>query len=138
MNNFLGKLKMGLARFMQGRHGVDNLGMCTLFSGLILSLLGSFTRVSLLSLLGLVLYVLTIFRMFSRNQTARAAENRKYIELTSGWKTKTTQFVKRLKNRKEYKYFKCPNCKVLLRLKRGCGEKEIKCVRCGHQFKEKA
>ena len=43
-----------------------------------------------------------------------------------------------MKNRKDYKYFKCPNCKVLLRLKRGCGEKEITCVRCQHRFKQKA
>jgi hypothetical protein len=27
---------------------------------------------------------------------------------------------------------------VLLRMKRGSGEKDITCVRCGHQFKQKA
>ena len=132
------KIKLGLARFMQGRHGADNLGMFTLLTGLVISLLASFLRIPLLSYLGLALYVVTLFRMFSRNQEKRAAENRKYIELTSGWKTKTSQFVKRMKNRKDYKYFKCPNCKVLLRLKRGCGEKEITCVRCQYQFKQKA
>ena len=132
------KIKLGLARFMQGRHGADNLGMFTLLTGLVISLLASFLRIPLLSYLGLALYVVTLFRMFSRNQEKRAAENRKYIELTSGWKTKTSQFVKRMKNRKDYKYFKCPNCKVLLRLKRGCGEKQITCAKCGHQFTEKA
>jgi hypothetical protein len=136
--SFFQRLKMSLARFMQGRHGADNLGMFTLIAGLILSLLGSFTGQGLLSILGLFLYSITLFRMFSRNNEARAKENRKYIELTSGWKTKSGQFVKRMKNRKDYKYFKCPNCKVLLRLKRGCGEKEITCVRCQHQFKQKA
>ena len=135
---FWQKIKAGLARFMQGRHGADNLGMFTLLLGLIISLLGSFVRVSVFSLLGLALYIITLFRMFSRNQEKRIAENRKYIELTSGWKTKTVQFSKRLKNRKDYKYFKCPNCKVLLRLKRGAGEKDITCVRCGHQFKQKS
>ena len=135
---FWQRIKAGLARFMQGRHGADNLGMFTLFSGLVISLLASFLRFPLLSFLGLALYVVTMFRMFSRNHEKRLAENRKYIELTSGWKTKSSQFVKRLKNRKDYKYFKCPNCKVLLRLKRGCGEKEITCVRCQHHFTKKA
>ena len=132
------KIKMSVARFMQGRHGPDNLGMFTLIAGLVCSLLASFTGISLLSLIGFGLYVWTLFRMLSRNHEKRLAENRKYIELTSNWKLKSRQFTKRLKNRRDYKYFKCPNCKVLLRLKRGCGEKDITCVRCGYQFKQKS
>ena len=136
--SFFQRLKMSLARFMQGRHGTDNLGMFTLITGLACSLLGSFTRLGLLSLIGFILYIITLFRMFSRNHEKRMAENRKYIELTSGWKTKLSQFIKRTKNRRDYKYFKCPNCKVLLRMKRGSGEKDITCVRCGFQFKQKS
>jgi len=136
--SFFQRIRESLSRFMMGRHGADNLGMFTLLTGLACSLLGSFTRISLLSLIGLVLYIITLFRMFSRNHDKRMAENRKYIELTSGWKTKISQFMKRMKNRREYKYFKCPNCKVLLRMKRGSGEKDITCVRCGNQFKQKS
>ena len=136
--SFLQRLKASFARLMQDRHGADNLGMFTLLSGLVLSIIGSFTRLGFLNILGFALYIITLFRMFSRNHEKRMAENRKYIELTSGWKTKINQFLKRMKNRRDYKYFKCPNCKVLLRLKRGCGEKDITCVRCGHQFKQKA
>lgn len=136
--SFWQRIKMSLARFMQGRHGPDNLGMFTLVSGLVVSLLGSFTGIGLFSLLGFGLYVCTIFRMLSRNNQKRIAENRKYIDLTSNWKQKSGQFVKRMKNRRDYKYFKCPNCKVLLRMKRGTGEKDITCVRCGHQFRQKS
>ena len=123
---------------MQGRHGPDNLGTFTLIAGLAGSLLGSFTGIGLFSLAGFALYVWTLFRMFSRNHSKRLAENQKYIALTSNWKTKTRQFSRRLKNRRDYKYFKCPNCKVLLRMKRGSGEKDITCVRCGHQFRQKS
>ena len=136
--SFFQRIRESLARFMQGRHGADNLGMFTLISGLVCSLLGSFTGIGFLSLIGFVLYVWTLFRMFSRNHEKRMAENRKYIDLTSNWKTKLSQFSKRMKNRRDYKYFKCPNCKVLLRMKRGSGEKDITCVRCGHQFKQKS
>lgn len=136
--SFWQRIKESFARFMQGRHGPDNLGVFTLLTGLVFSLLGSFTGLILFSLLGFVLYILTLFRMFSRNHEKRSAENRKYIELTSGWKTKLSQFIKRTKNRRDYRYFKCPNCKVLLRMKRGSGEKDITCVRCGHQFKMKS
>ena len=132
------KIRNGLTAFMAGRHGSDNLGMFTLFAGLGLSLAGSILGLGILSLLGFALYVITIFRMFSRNNEARVKENQKYIQLTSQWKTRWFQFVKRQKNRKEYKYFRCPKCRLLLRLKRGSGEKEITCVRCGHQFRKKA
>ena len=135
--SFLQRLKESLARFMTGRHGPDNLGMFTLIAGLACSILGSLTGFALLSLVGMALYVWTLFRMFSKNNEKRWEENRKYIELSSIWKTKVSQFIKRMKNRRDYKYFKCPNCKVLLRSKRGSGEKDIICVRCGHEFKQK-
>ena len=136
--SFMQRIKESLARFMQGRHGPDNLGMFTLIAGLVCSLLSTFIRLPLLSLLGFALYVITLFRMLSRNHEKRFAENRKYMELTSNLKTKLSQFIKRTKNRRDYRYFRCPNCKVLLRMKRGSGEKDITCVRCGHQFKQKA
>lgn len=136
--SFLSRLKMSLARFMQGRNGTDNLCMFTLVTGLVLSLAASFLGLPLLSFAGLGLYIYTIFRMFSRNREKRMAENRKYLALTSGWRTKVRQFVRRMQNRKEYKYFKCPNCKLLLRMKKGTGDKEITCVRCNHQFHQKA
>ena len=136
--SFWQKIRNVMITFMQGRHGPDQLGMFTLIAGLVLSLLSSFTGFPLFSLLGLALYVCTLFRMFSRNHEARIRENQRYVSLTSGWRTKASQFIKRMKNRKEYKYFRCPKCRVLLRLKRGCGEKDITCVRCGHQFKQKA
>ena len=135
--SFFQKIREALTRFMQGRHGTDNLGMFTLFAGLALSLLGMFTRVGVLSIAGLGLYVWTIFRMFSRNNEARLKENRKYIELTSGWKTKFSQMKMRMKNRKEFRYFKCPQCKTLLRSRRGEGEKTIHCPRCGREFHQK-
>lgn len=136
--SFLQRLKMSLIRFMQGRHGPDNLGMFTLFTGLGCSIIGSITGVGILSLLGMGLYIWTLFRLFSKNNDKRIEENRKYISLTSGWKTKSSQFVKRLKNSREYRYFRCPNCKLLLRMKRGSGEKEVTCARCKHQFRFKA
>ena len=128
----------GIQNWMRDRNGSDNLGICTLISGLILSLLGSFSGVGLISFLGFILYVITIFRMLSRNLPARQKENRKYIEMTGNASLKSRQFIRRLQNRKQYKYFKCPQCKQLLRLKRGCGEKTITCAKCGHQFTQKA
>ncbi|MBQ8312441.1 MAG: hypothetical protein IJX84_04465 [Clostridia bacterium] len=136
--SFFGKIKMAMERFMQGRNGVDNLGFAALWGGLIVSLLDSFLGTGLLSMLGTALYIYAIWRMMSRNVYKRAEENRKYVTSVEGFRTKVKQFFLRVKNSREYKYFKCPQCKVLIRLKRGSGEKQIHCPKCGCEFNQKA
>lgn len=136
--SFFRKIGDGLRRWMTGRNGTDQLGLFTLITGLVISLIGSFTRSGILNFLGLILYIITLFRMFSRNLENRRKENLKFLKLTGDISLKTKQFFRRMKNRKEYKYFKCPQCKQLLRLKRGCGEKTVTCAKCGHQFQQKA
>ena len=136
--SFIQKIRAALSRWMAGRHGADNLSFFTLITGIVLSLTGSMLRSGFVSFIGFALYILTLFRMLSRNLEARTKENRKYLELTGNWSTKIRQFFRRMKNQKEYKYFKCPGCRQLLRLKRGSGEKNITCPKCGHQFQQKA
>ena len=136
--NFWEKMKINLARFMEGRYGVDYLGNFTLYTGLGLSIADMFLGTGILGMAGFALYVITIYRMFSRNREKRMAENRKYVMLTSDWKKKFRQYKLRLKNSKQYKYFKCPNCKALLRLSRGCGQVHVTCARCKHEFDQKA
>ena len=132
------RIKMALAGFMQGRNGVDNLGWHALWTGLILSLVGSFMGSMLLGLVGNVLYFYAFFRMLSRNVVKRQAENTRYVQFTTNWQKEVKQFFLRLKGTKEYKYFRCPSCKNRLRLRRGCGEKHITCPVCKHQFDQKA
>ena len=136
--SFWQKMKMNLIHFMEGRNGADHLGMFTLLSGLILSLFSSVFGLPVLTFLGLALYLLTLYRMFSRKLEARMKENQKYLEITGKYRTKTRQFFLRMRNRKQYKYFRCPKCRVLLRMKRGSGQKTITCARCGHQFDKKS
>ncbi|MCQ2457364.1 MAG: hypothetical protein MJ142_01380 [Clostridia bacterium] len=141
----LQKIKNAIIRFMDGRYGLDNLGQFTLIAGLAVSILSSILQSSLLSLIGFILYIVTLFRMFSKNREKRRQENIRYMDITGNIrprirrftgnaKTRVSQFIKRLKNSKEYKYFRCPGCKALLRKKRSSETKEITCVRCGHKF----
>ena len=123
---------------MQGRYGPDQLGNVTLYLGLGLTILDMFLRTGILGLLGMAVYFYTIFRMFSRNRGKRMMENQKYLALSGKIRVKTRQFIQRQKNRKEYKYFKCPQCRALLRLTRGCGQVNVTCARCKHEFSQKA
>lgn len=132
------KIKTGLANFMRGRHGADQFSTATLITGLVFTLLSSITGVGILSLLGFLLYIYTIFRMFSRNNAKRISENEKYLRITGNAKSETKQFFTRLKNFRKFKYFRCPECNARLRLPRKVGEVNVTCGKCRHQFKMKA
>jgi len=136
--NFLTRVKYYFSRWMSGRYGQDELGMFTLMSALALTIVSGIFGWGFLSLLGFLLYIITICRMMSRKIDTRSRENRKYLEFYGKVSKSFRQFVLRCKNRKVYKYFRCPKCRVLLRLNRGCGDKFITCAKCGYQFHQKA
>ncbi len=146
---FWEKIKQTLRSFMNGRNGVDQLGMALLWGGLIAYLLGSIlTGVQgaalvalfgmLLSLAGFAAYIVCIWRMFSRNVEKRRAENRRYMLYTERQHTKLRQAKVRFQNRKKYKYFKCPGCRAWLRVPRGTGVVTVTCSRCHNSFTQKA
>lgn len=136
--SILQKMRDGLRRFMTGRRGTDELSLALLITGLALSVLSSVTRVGILYVIGLAAYVLSIWRMFSRNVEKRRAENDKFVRWWNGVSSSVKQFFNRVKNMGKYKYFKCPECHSRLRLPRKVGEVTVTCGKCHHAFKQKA
>ena len=130
-------MRQRFARFMAGRNGNDQLNTFLLIITVILLVLGSiFTKQ-----LGAVLYPLMFvmlgfvyFRMFSRNVYRRQEENEKYLR----WKMKQSGKLRlskeRWQQRKDYKFFKCPSCKTVLRVPRGKGKIKLVCRKCGTSF----
>ena len=132
------RFKDGVRNFMIGRNGADQLSMAMLITGIVLSLLTAITKLGIFNLLGLIVLILTIFRMFSRNLEKRRAENQKFVNFRANFGTNAKQLMNRLKNMKKYKYFKCPQCGARLRLPRKVGEVTVTCGKCKNQFKQKA
>ena len=132
------KIKSALMNFMSGRNGIDNLGYAALWAGLILSLADTFIGTGILGLLGTALYIYSLWRMLSRNCYKRAAENNRYVQWRYGFTTKAKQFFLRLKNSREFKYVHCSQCSTLIRLKRGVGERSVRCPKCHHEFMAKS
>jgi predicted RNA-binding Zn-ribbon protein involved in translation (DUF1610 family) len=128
MRTFLHKIENGIRRLMEGRNGTDQLGLTALIVSLILSF---FPFVKILSLAGLGY---GLFRTLSRNIPQRRAENAAFLERTANLRRRTAQWAARMKNRKEYKYHRCTKCHTLIRLKRGQGERRLKCPRCGQEY----
>lgn len=136
--SILDKIKTGIQKFMAGRRGPDELSLALLIAGIVLWMLSSIFHLEIFNLLSLAVYVYALFRIFSRNLGKRYAENAAFLKLWRGKSSGARQFFNRLKNSKKYRYFKCPECKSLLRLPRGVGEVTVTCGKCHHAFKEKA
>ena len=136
--SLLYRLRVWLTRFMTGRHGVDELCVFTLMTGILISFIGSLFGFFLPILIGYAAEIYTLFRIFSKNLPKRQEENRKYLKWSANVRFQIKAFFTRQKMRKEYKYFRCPGCKSLMRLHRGRGEVEMDCPKCHTHFKKKA
>ena len=125
-----------LARFMAGRNGNDQLNIFLLVVDVVLIVLSTIWKSAsgVLYPLVLALLVYIYFRMFSRNVYKRREENGKYIraryKVSAALRVRHERWVQR----KDYKFFTCPNCKTALRVPRGHGKVNIVCRKCGTSF----
>ena len=135
------RIKNMFRAVMAGRNGVDRLSLGMMWFGAGLLVLSMVFSSAILNGVALAVYVLAVLRMLSRNTAKRSAENRYYLDKTMQLRSKVKRIRKsmehrrnRFKNRKQYRYFKCPNCKSWLRVPRGKGQVKVTCGNCGHQF----
>ena len=126
-----------LQRFLYGRYGTDQLNLMLLILGVVLTLFGRLFFFPLYWV-GDVLFVLALFRTFSRNIPARQRENQNFLRLSAPVRSWISLQIRRFRERKQYKYFRCPMCKQQLRAPRGRGKIEVTCQKCRHVFKIKA
>ncbi len=130
-------MRSWLQRFMIGRYGQDDLSRFMIVLALILSVISMFTRWMVLNSLGMVLLLVSTFRMLSRNTTSRVQENYKYLRA----KGKVIQFFRQIKlklnQRKTHRFYRCPSCKQQLRVPRGKGLITIHCPKCKTSFTQK-
>ncbi len=144
-----------LYRFMQGRNGVDALArflnrvsLGCLFSAIL------FTFISIICLrreatnaaavfrilyfvafgIGIVVTVLWIARVFSRNVAKRQAENTRFEYRMQKVRRKVSSLKQRWKDRKTYRYFRCPQCRQMMRAPKHKGKIRVTCSKCSHIF----
>ncbi len=133
MRNFLNRLSESFRRFMYGRYGGDALCRTTVYVGLALIILSNLLNFRILYILALVLFLWAYFRMFSKNIYKRQQELAKYYRFTGKLRDKLS-LVKRIKNDRTHRYFKCPSCGTFSRVPKGKGKVKITCKKCGTQM----
>ena len=122
---------------MYGRYGGDSLNFAILVLGLIFSFFSSVTGFWPLNTLSYALYFYAVFRILSKNIPARQKEYYTFLKVWTPvrkwFRIKKTAFLER----KQYKYFRCPNCRQYLRAPRGRGKILVTCQRCRKEFNQK-
>ena len=113
-----------------GRNGPDQLS----FGLMILAFILSFIQWPYMFIIWILIIVLAILRMFSKNIEQRRKENFAFLRVVNKPKTWYYKCKVRNKQRKIYKVFKCPECFQKLRVPRGKGKVLIRCSKCGHKI----
>ena len=125
-------------RFMQGRYGVDQLYRFIFFLALVLMIINTFLRNPMLNLVIYALLILDIFRMLSKNHSARYAENQKYLQLTAKIRYWLDQQKKLWQERKYHHIYTCPKCKQKIRIPKGKGKIMVHCPKCHFEFQKRS
>ncbi len=133
-----------MRRFFEGRNGNDALCRALLVAALVL-LVASLATTSVWSgRLANILWVLSLallgwnyFRMYSKNIYARQAENEKYLALKKKLIGDRASRARRREERKHYRRFSCPKCRLKMRVPRGKGKVKVTCSKCGAVFYKK-
>ena len=137
MQNFIYKLMA----FMQGRYGNDQLNTSIFVIILVLNVVNifvfNFIASLVISIIGYALFALAIFRMLSRNIERRRAENNVFMPAYNAVVNWFKLTIKKFRERKEYRYVKCPVCKSQLRVRNVKGNHTVRCPRCSKEFKKK-
>ena len=153
MNNF----RMKYAEFMRGRNGTDELYLATIAVYLLLIVINVFVRSRILSAVAWVVFILALFRFFSKDTYRRQAENQKFLQIVdkiknfsfkrdpyevkpkkkNKLKKKIDAFKMRFRDRKTHVFKKCPGCGAVIRLPKRKGEHTVCCPRCSKDFKVK-
>lgn len=126
-----------LRNFMIGRYGPDQLGIATLLFSAFLNMVSFIAGWGLLMLAAYLIMVLTLFRMLSRNIVKRRAENDRFLRIWWPLKMRLKRRLGQFRDRKKYRFFKCPSCKNRLRVPKGKGKIRVTCPKCGERFEKK-
>ncbi|MDF2943221.1 MAG: hypothetical protein K0S01_2079 [Herbinix sp.] len=123
-----------IRKFMYGRYGFDQFTRALVVMSLILSLISTFLRFNLLSMLSYLPFVYALFRILSKNIAKRTQENMKYCKMANQCKKMFNDIKLSLVGTKTHKYFKCVHCKQSIRVPRGKGKISITCPKCKTEF----
>lgn len=128
MRGWFNNLKWKAQSFMLGRYGQDEFYLFLTITGFVFLLLSAISQV--FWVLGLFCVLYALFRCYSRNITKRRKEREAYLRIAAKPKNWFSLQKRKWEERKTHRYFKCSNCKQVLRVPKGKGKIAITCPKC--------
>ena len=126
-----------LRRMMYGRYGGDQLSFFLIGLYVVIYVLSYLPHMGLLSWVGLLLLVWSLYRSMSRQIDRRRAENARFMAL-AGPVIHWFKMRRTIHRDRDHRYFRCPNCGQYLRVPRGKGKITVNCRNCGASFEERS
>jgi ribosomal protein S27E len=121
-----------LRRMMMGRYGADQLNFALLILGMVMNFIPWFP----IRIVSILVMVLVIFRMFSKNIYKRQRENSAFLKV---WYPVKNFFVRLFKGRPDkatHIHMRCPKCHTEMRVPRNVGTIMATCPSCGEKIKK--
>ena len=125
-------------RFMQGRYGTDDFYKFLFWVALIGIVINWFFKSQLLSFAVTLILVYAMYRVLSKNHSARYAENQRYLQATAKFRYWFDQQKKLMEERKYHHIYTCPKCRQKIRVPKGKGKIMIRCPKCHHEFQKRS
>ena len=122
---------------MQGRYGTDGLSRFLSIAAFVLAIAAIFFRGLARNILwtaAIILIAFAYYRIFSRNFDARSRENQKYLRVKNRIAAGVRLRRDMLRQRKTHRFFRCPECRAMMRVPKGKGKVQIRCSKCGNAF----
>ena len=130
---------------MEGRYGADQLSRFLNFVAIALIVLsmifGAFglsVVYSVLWWLAVLIMLIALWRMFSKNISKRYQANVKYLTIKNNVVSFFRRKSSRIKQLKTLLFFKCPKCGQVVRTHKGKGSIRITCPKCREVFIRKS
>lgn len=139
MKNLFHNIGEKMRAFMMKRNGMDELSLFLTGAAFVLVALSMIPYLQILSFIALAIWIWGLFRCFSTNKYARGMELEQYYHI----KSSVIQFFKlgkmKFRDRKTHRYYRCPNCKSVVRIKKPEKGKKISicCPKCSRSFVKK-
>ena len=124
-------------QFMYGRYGADEICFALTILSIIIMLISNIDKLRFLYFIALIPLAVSLWRSLSRDTNARYNERIKFLKFMKGPKEKIILLINKVKDRKNYRFFICLNCKATLRLPKGRGKIKITCPKCNNTFIKK-
>lgn len=123
-------MKEKILNFYKGRYGTDKFNNFLLGLTVVFLILRIIIKSDIIYILALAIIIFANYRSLSKNIGKRQMENQKYMKIYMSFLGGISSLFLNVFGSKQYKYFKCENCKSQLRVPRRKGKIKVTCPKC--------